>query len=433
MGAVNNKTRKRSASSSEAPPPLPELSDEIVVEILVRLPVKYLLRCTSVCKAWRAIVSDPVFIHTHLRSSASRCEQDPAFLITPITFDPGEASQTTFSSHIRFYQWQQGAPNGGKAAMFKHAKDFAGEFNQFCYFAHCDGLVLAPTDTKLYLFNPATRDTITLPDSERNDLRNRPRACHCTGLGRDPHTGKYKVVQAFFRAIYAGVITNVHLMGMEVLTIGGDAVWRETTRPPYPVVSWQPVLHIKGFMYWRIDGYHHEDEAPRGLLRLSLADESFHVTGLPDPDLDLSFSLEVLHGQDQELCLTACTGDESLTVWTMKVDDGGGQGQWEKRYNIRSQDLCHPMALVAGGSRLLLRRGCVVYGHDLAKPEAELSTACKLDRIRYQGRRGRRWKNLWIFNVTSGYTESLVRPSFSDSRGGFSRPHASQFLLDLLD
>jgi hypothetical protein len=38
-------------------------------------------------------------------------------------------------------------------------------------FAHCDGLVLAPTDTKLYLFNPATGDAITLPESHRNNLR----------------------------------------------------------------------------------------------------------------------------------------------------------------------------------------------------------------------------------------------------------------------
>lgn len=112
----------------------------------------------------------------------------------------------------------------------------------------------------------------------------------------------------------------------------------------------------------------------------------------------------------------------------MKVDDDGGQGQWEQRYNIRSRDLYHPMALVAGGSRLLLWRGCVVYGHDLAKPEAELSTVCKLDRIRYQGRQARKWKNLCTFNVTP-YAESLVRLRFSDSRGG-SRPSPS-FYLDL--
>ncbi|KAG2643882.1 hypothetical protein PVAP13_2KG353500 [Panicum virgatum] len=296
MDAINNRTRKRKASTSEAQP-VPELPDEIVVEILVRLPVKSLVRCTSVCKAWQAVVSDPVFIRAHLRSSASRCEQDPAFLITPITFDrldPGETTPRTFSSRISFYQWQQCATNGGKAARFKHAKDFAGEFNRFCYFAHCDGLVLALTDTKLYLFNPATRDAITLPDSERNE-RNGARGCHCAGLGRDPRTGKYKVVQAFFLAIYAGFLTNVHLVGMEVLTVGGDGVWRETmTRPPYPVWNWQTGIHIKGFMYWRIDDYHNEGPVPRGLLRLSLADEKFSVTGLPeslDPALHYSFSL----------------------------------------------------------------------------------------------------------------------------------------------
>lgn len=66
-------------------------------------------------------------------------------------------------------------------------------------------------------------------------------------------------------------------------------------------MSWQTGVHIKGFMYWRIDGYHHHERAPRGLLRLSLADEVFDVTGLPeslDPALDNSFTLEELHGQE---------------------------------------------------------------------------------------------------------------------------------------
>ncbi|KAF8677301.1 hypothetical protein HU200_046787 [Digitaria exilis] len=231
MGTINNKTRKRKAASTpQAPPPLPKLPDEMVVqEILVRLPVKSLVRFRSVCKSWRAIVSDPVFIDTHLRSSTSRSEQDPAFLITPITLNriqPGDTTHPPISNHIRFYQWQPqgggddsngggGGNNKNNVATFKHAKDFAGEFNKFYSFSHCDGLVLVPTETKLYLFNPATRDAITLPDSELNDLQHRSGACH--------RPGEYKVVQAFFRAIYAGVIT-----------VGGDGVWRETTRPPYP-------------------------------------------------------------------------------------------------------------------------------------------------------------------------------------------------------
>jgi hypothetical protein len=59
------RSRKRKASTTPAEAnaiPVPELSDEMIVEILVRLPVKFLLRCRAVCKAWRAIVNDPLFV-----------------------------------------------------------------------------------------------------------------------------------------------------------------------------------------------------------------------------------------------------------------------------------------------------------------------------------------------------------------------------------
>ncbi|RLN07007.1 hypothetical protein C2845_PM11G01430 [Panicum miliaceum] len=56
---MNLKTsRKRKRKTSTPPEPIPELSDEIVQDLLVRLPVKSLLRCKAVCKAWRAIISD---------------------------------------------------------------------------------------------------------------------------------------------------------------------------------------------------------------------------------------------------------------------------------------------------------------------------------------------------------------------------------------
>ncbi|KAF8772267.1 hypothetical protein HU200_005982 [Digitaria exilis] len=398
MDAMNVITKKRKrkgkakASTPEDAPPLPKLPDEIVVDqILVRLPVKTLLRFRSVCKAWQAIIANPVFIRAHLRSSASNSDQDPTFLITPITFD----------SHIRFYQWQQGADdsnNGGvkkaAAARLMHAKDLTagdGEVSRFYSFSHCDGLVLVPTDTKFYLFNPATRDAITLPDSQREDLWHRGAKMVCHGgacLGRDPRTGEYKVVRPFFRDVHAG-------------GGNGGGGWRETrTHPPYPVVSsrWEadPAgLHIKGFMYWRIDAEHHDSwVTPRGLLRLSLADERFRETYLPEsmarrhPALGDVFELAVLRGE--ELCLsqqTACSGDGwAVAVWTMKVDDDGRHGQWEQSYDIRCRYPCDPMALVDGGSRLLLRRGCVIYEHDLERPEDddddEVTTVCELDRIR---------------------------------------------------
>jgi F-box interacting protein len=284
-----------------------ELPEELVLdEILIRLPVKSLLRFKCVSKAWRTEISDPFFIRSHLQFSVSRWQHNPSLLITPHTLDPifqadpTESWPTTFSSNIRFYQWQQGASK----ARLVHGRDFDYEFSAVGIFAHCDGLVLVPTDTKVYIFNPATRDVLTLPESSRNK---RPGIIGLpVGFGRDPHTaGMYKVARSFFRS--RDRETGLYNMGMEVCTVGDGSpaapCWRETAEDqPYPVDAWVSAPTVKGSMYWYIDK-RHLNPRPRGILRFGLKDEAFSVTRLPDEldpgDADC-FNLGVMGG---ELCL----------------------------------------------------------------------------------------------------------------------------------
>ncbi|KAL2324946.1 hypothetical protein Fmac_024004 [Flemingia macrophylla] len=49
----------------------PLFPDEILVEILRRLPPKSAVRCTSVCKSWRCLIIHPSFISIHHRHSPS--------------------------------------------------------------------------------------------------------------------------------------------------------------------------------------------------------------------------------------------------------------------------------------------------------------------------------------------------------------------------
>ncbi|KAL6200012.1 hypothetical protein ACLB2K_029794 [Fragaria x ananassa] len=47
-------------------------NDDIIVEILSRLPMKSLLRCRSVCKSWRALISRSDFVNKHLNLAVNR-------------------------------------------------------------------------------------------------------------------------------------------------------------------------------------------------------------------------------------------------------------------------------------------------------------------------------------------------------------------------
>nr|TKW38493.1 hypothetical protein SEVIR_1G118300v2 [Setaria viridis] len=390
----------------------PDLMEEVVIEILVRLPVKVLVRCKSVSKAWRAIISDPIFIQAHLRRSASNWQKDPCFIISPQTLDYVIAEDegrwpTTFSNHIRFYQWQQ----GNKVATFIHDKEYRCKFNQLHYFSHCDGLVLAPTDTSLYVFNPATRDAITLPKSGRNNLKRLGgrRACYCVGLGLDPRIGKYKVVQGFYWS------KDRTSMGMEVCTIADDdhgGIWswgKIRNDPPYLPQRCQTAPSINGYMFWRIaePKQHDKQQPPRALLHLSLDDEEFGITRLPDsldPSLDYTFLLDVLHGR--ELCLTASTNETMLTIWTLPVVDKGLNSPWERRYSINVSGLFQTMALPPCSSGIILRQAQAIYSYNLVT--CKLTTLCEMDCMAFQGRKERKWKDLFTFDVKP-YTESLVR------------------------
>ncbi|CAL4968316.1 unnamed protein product [Urochloa decumbens] len=332
-----------SRKSRTAPRRNPELMEELVTEILLLLPVKSLRRFESVCKAWRSIISDPIFIRAHLRRSASNWEQSPRFVINPHTLEEAipdeECWPRTFSSHLRFYQWQL------------------------------------------------------------------PQQCN-------PRTGKYKVVQALYWSV--DYETNMWTdMGMEVFTIAGSGdgrVWREIRRdPPYPVEKFQTAVTVNGFMFWRIAKHH--PERLRAILHLSLAEEEFGVTRLPDslnPSLD-AFVLDMLYGRD--LCLTACTSETTLTIWTLPVLKKGLNSPWERRYSIEFESSmpCHTMCLPPFSNGVILWRADTVYCYDPAT--SELTTLlCEFHRMRYQG--ARKWKNLFTFNFNP-FTESLVRMTSS--------------------
>nr|CAB3445281.1 unnamed protein product [Digitaria exilis] len=398
--------------------------EEIVTQILVLLSVKSLVRFRSVCKAWRSIFSDPAFIRAHLHHSTAKCQDDTCFTISPHTLAyrlPGELNRwpTTFSTHLRFYQWRlppQGKRHRPAAAKFLHDKDFPYQFAQVLHFAHCDGLVFAPTNTKLFVFNPATRDAITLPTTGRGNLTpDRRTACYCNGIGFDRRTGKYKVVQAFYRDV-----TGHTSMGMDVFTLcsrrsrvaGDGGWWREmASDPPYPLYRCQTAVTIDVYMSWRLDANNIASSSdapwPRGLVHLSLEDEAFGITMLPDKlENEDGFMMDVLRG-GRELCLTAFTSETVLTIWTLAVaEEGVESSEWARCYLVQSSFLCHTLALPRRvHDRIILWRDCTIYSYDMETHK--MTTPCDMGRMRYQGRRERVWEDLYFVNVNP-YTESLV-------------------------
>ncbi|CAL0309073.1 unnamed protein product [Lupinus luteus] len=56
---------------TNAPPYITKLPDDLVFEILSKLPVKSLLRFITVCKSWNSLILSPIFVKKHLNRSSS--------------------------------------------------------------------------------------------------------------------------------------------------------------------------------------------------------------------------------------------------------------------------------------------------------------------------------------------------------------------------
>lgn len=63
------------------------IPDELVFDILTRLPVKSVLRFKCICKSWLSMISDPKFIRTHLHLSTERLLlRTERYPLSPLSF-----------------------------------------------------------------------------------------------------------------------------------------------------------------------------------------------------------------------------------------------------------------------------------------------------------------------------------------------------------
>uniref|UniRef100_A0A0D9WPJ0 F-box domain-containing protein n=1 Tax=Leersia perrieri TaxID=77586 RepID=A0A0D9WPJ0_9ORYZ len=415
MEMIATKDKNTLDCNSEEPPMLktykrrrvrrdPSIPDELVYEILLRLPVKTLVRSKCVCKAWQATISKPSFICAHLKqqqSATCRHVQKPSFLITPHTLDSiidDEVWPSTFSNSIPFYHWQEGQDN----ACLVHAMDFHGEFRSVYRMSHCDGLVMLPTNTKLYVFNPATCDFLKLPDGQKDHL-----GIQTAGLGLDLGTNTYKVVRSFYRSV--DFRRRTYDVGIEVFAIGGhDSCWRRVVEdPPYPV-SIQDPIYFKGSMYWHICKKLIRNP-PQGFICFSLQDETFslirHTISSSD-DEGIRLHFVELGG---ELCVAQYLATQ-IVVW--KSSMSSDSHQWDRLYSISNLTneawKFQPFLDLVDDFMLLGPSNCIYLYNKASRSTKELVF---VDQLKYTnpkvGKLDFVRKDFYFFNIVP-YIESLV-------------------------
>ncbi|XWS13366.1 hypothetical protein CRYUN_Cryun36dG0031400 [Craigia yunnanensis] len=175
----------------EAMETLPQLPLDIIVNILSRLPVKFLIQLKCVCKPWLSLISDPQFTKLHLSQSKknSNFSSLRVLLITePLESAVCEASGDDLDDESKLI-----CEIAYPAAMKKTPDSDELVDGWFDFGGSCNGLIYAVFDhERIFLWNPTIREALELAKLRPFD----PKGTFSYGLGYDFSTDDYKIVRA---------------------------------------------------------------------------------------------------------------------------------------------------------------------------------------------------------------------------------------------
>lgn len=295
--------------------------DEIVVEILARLPVKSLVRFRCVSKSWHRIINDPYFIQKVLNTSRCRAKNDRhGYLLvqqSPIysarhVASPGFFSfvcDETFVEHI-------------KLEIPFECVDLLGYSNGLLCFSYPIKTTMrnrTPEISTLYLWNPAIRSSKTLPRS----LVQLNEDCICC-FSYVPRTADYKVLKMSDPFTDQPPEAELYSLSTNSWKIIQDIPCRSYSGSDKNVVN-------DGVVHW-IDWVASDNGS---IITFDMGNETFREMKLPDLAFDDPFNTCLLLLLDGCVCLCVERGswdDHCVELWVMK--EYGVPESWTKDFTF---------------------------------------------------------------------------------------------------
>ncbi|GJU11629.1 F-box associated domain containing protein [Tanacetum coccineum] len=230
-------------------PCIEDLPENVMADIISRLPVKKIIHCKSVCKDWREIVSDSYFIILHL-SRSPRCVMihhkiQPDLVSESDSEDEDEDETVNLERSGVLYRDEV--------------------VNSLFY----RGNPLYPEKevVKSYVCNPITREYVILP---RPQYVGSIPVINNHGFGVGLVTKEYKVVWIFLRS----ASSLPFLLEAEVFTLG-TGQWRRLGRVPY-WINRGGGFFLNGCVHWIVN----DNDSPEKLCSFNI-DETFELFPYP--------------------------------------------------------------------------------------------------------------------------------------------------------
>ncbi|KAK6929011.1 F-box domain [Dillenia turbinata] len=138
------------------------LSKDILFEILLRLPIKTIVRMKCVNRSWRTLIQDPLFVESHLERTKQ--VKSPSILVA--------SSKNSKDESLLIYPWENPCQS---IEVFPHLRPHNGKLD---IIGTCDGIVLVrdtiniwEQEVAMFLWNPSINDLFRIPTPKNRPLR----------------------------------------------------------------------------------------------------------------------------------------------------------------------------------------------------------------------------------------------------------------------
>uniref|UniRef100_A0A5B7BWI3 F-box domain-containing protein n=1 Tax=Davidia involucrata TaxID=16924 RepID=A0A5B7BWI3_DAVIN len=294
-----------------------QLPQDVVIEILSRLPVKSLMRFSCVCKNWYALIRNPNFItkhHNHHHHSSARLfvyhynysTENYAFAHFP---------DETLANAPLVYQ------DHDDLQMSRNLYSVIGPFNGLiCLFNGGD---------RLALWNPATREFRPLPIAHHNLPPHFNTFSHNFGFGLDLVTNDYKLV--WIRVLCNDELDYIYDPTPVALYTLATGSWRhlEVVLPPISSLDVYDSLcntYLNGIYYWATQSSLNGNYM---ILTFDMGNEIFgELPGPPDVQCG---ELAMYNGSIAMLVYDSLEVEKYFDIWVMKEEE---EGCWTKQLTI---------------------------------------------------------------------------------------------------
>ncbi|CAH2033871.1 unnamed protein product [Thlaspi arvense] len=290
------------------------VADDMVEDILLRLPLKSIFRFKTVSKQWKATVESRWFAER--RASVKKGRK--LFLAV------GDESESRFEGDAETEMVYLRCEDATRPSLT------------------CNGLVCIPLPGWVKVLNPLTGEFLRFPSGQevaKQWWHNVFPGYWAMGFGKDQVNGSYKIVRMLSDPNHCLILD---------ISIGE---WRELSPPPCEIESDRKSACVNGSVYWLNMFPKHK------LLALDLHTEEFRVVSAdPPPRRRPAAQIVNLEGR-LAIGETNTTGEWKLEVWCMDAQEE----TWTMTYNILLSSIttlwCRwhktyftPLAVSEGGS-----------------------------------------------------------------------------------